>query len=148
MQQISQLLKKMFQKIYNPFRPDFYCPSNGSNPLFSMIPQRQGASGKSAPVKARGGQGIIHAQKRPQGRRQDKSDTEACKKDFLLFFTSVQKKRPFCFNKSGRESRTADPVFPSCDPQCRCREASWLAIPLDRALSKELPAFLIFIIHQ
>ena len=148
MQQISQLLKKMFQKIYNPFRPDFYCPSNGSNPLFSMIPQRQGASGKSAPVKARGGQGIIHAQKRPQGRRQDKSYTEACKKDFLLFFTSVQKKRPFCFNQSGRESRTADPVFPSCDPQCRCREASWLAIPLDRALSKELPAFLIFIIHQ
>ena len=69
-------------------------------------------------------------------------------KDFLLFFTSVQKKRPFCFNKSGRESRTADPVFPSCDPQCRCREASWLAIPLDRDLSKELPAFLIFIIHQ
>jgi hypothetical protein len=148
MQQISQLLKKMFQKIYNPFRPDFYCPSNGSNPLFSMIPQRQGASGKSAPVKARGGQGIIHAQKRPQGRRQDKSYTEACKKDFLLFFTSVQKKRPFCFNQSGRESRTADPVFPSCNPKSRSREASWLAIPLDRDLSKELPAFLIFIIHQ
>ena len=85
---------------------------------------------------------------RQSPRRQDKSYTEACKKDFLLFFTSVQKKRPFCFNKSGRESRTADPVFPSCDPKCRCREASWLAIPLDRDLSKELPAFLIFIIHQ
>ena len=43
MQQISQLLKKMFQKIYNPFRPDFYCPSNGPNPLFSMIPSKPAA---------------------------------------------------------------------------------------------------------
>ena len=106
MQQISQLLKKMFQKIYNPFRPDFYCPSNGPNPLFSMIPQRQGASGKSAPVKARGGQGIIHAQKRPQGRRQDKSYTEACKKDFLLFFTSVQKNvLSVSINRDGKAGR-------------------------------------------
>ena len=129
MQQISQLLKKMFQKIYNPLRPDFYCPANGSNPLFSMIPQRQSASGKSAPAKARGGQGIIHKQKRPQGRRQDKSYTEACKKDFLLFFSSVQKNvlsvSIIWDGKAGRPIRFSRHVI----PKAACREASWLAIP-------------------
>ena len=119
----------MFQKIYNPFRPDFYCPSNGPNPLFSMIPQRQGASGKSAPVKARGGQGIIHDKKRPpRAAARIKSYTEACKKDFLLFFTSVPKKRPSVQSirdgKAGRPIRFSRHVIPNAAAE---KPLGWLS---------------------
>ena len=113
MQQISQLLKKMFQKIYNPFRPDFYCPSNGSNPLFSMIPQRQGASGKSSPVKARGGQGIIHAQKRPQAAARIRVTQKPVKKiSFCFLRLSKKNVLSVSINRDGKpDGRSGFPVM-------------------------------------
>ena len=106
MQQISQLLKKMFQKIYNPFRPDFYIvPSNGPNPLFSMIPQRQGASGNPPPSKPAADRVLSTHRNAPRAAARIRV-TQKPVKDFLLFFTSVQKNvLSVSINRDGKAGR-------------------------------------------
>ena len=113
MQQISHLPQKMFQKIYNLFRSDFYRLSGGVRPAPDLFPQRRDTAGEPASVKAGGGQNMIHAEKSRESRRQYQGRAEACEKNLFLLFTPVQKTTSFLFRSfsPGRSLSRLPPCF-------------------------------------